>query len=178
LGKVQISERYAKSLFELAQDEGVLDEVQASLQDVGEMVREVPPLGEFLHNPLLSVEERQQVLKALFEKKVPALVQKFLLFINFKGRLNLLAPIIEAFDDLYLRSHNRVRAVVQTALPLDKKQKEDICRHLNQKYAKEIVADWQVEEGLLGGFRILVEGKLHDYSFTSQLESFRQKVLQ
>ena len=177
MSEIQISQRYARSLFELAQTKGRVDDVYAALNGIGQVVRQVQEFREFIHNPLLSAEERSKVLANVFEGKVPDLVKQFLLFISFKNRLDLLQEIIEAFDDLYLRAHNRARALVVTALALDEAQKEHIRLRLSQKYSKEIVADWQIKTEILGGFRILIDGKLHDYSFTSQLEEFKTRVL-
>ena len=177
MSEIQISRRYARGLFELAQTKGCVDDVYTALNGLGQVVRQVQSFREFIHNPLLSVEERNKVLANVFEGKVPDLVKLFLLFISFKNRLDLLQEIIEAFDDLYLREHKRARALVVSALPLDEAQKERIRRQLGQKYAKEIVTDWQIKTEILGGFRIFIEGKLHDYSFTSQLEEFKTRVL-
>jgi F-type H+-transporting ATPase subunit delta len=177
MSEIQISQRYAKALFGLAQEQGKLEEVYASLQDLGNLLRQVETLREFIHNPLLVIEERHKALKAMFESKVPALVYQFLIYISAKNRLDLLGQMIIAFDGLYLKSHNRIRAVIETALPLYQKEKENILRQLGQKYGKEILADWYIKKDLLGGFKIFIEGKLHDSSFTSQLEEYKQMVL-
>lgn len=177
MSNMQISERYARALFALAQDAKGGDEVCAAMQDIGRIIRQLPEFREFLGNPLLSFEERSSVLTAVFKGKVPDLVMKFLLFVCFKNRLQLLPGMTEALEELYLKAHGRVRALVQTALGLDEEQKKQIVRQLKEKYTKEVATDWQVRQDMLGGIRIFIEGKLHDYSFTSQLEQFRQKAL-
>ena len=174
--QTQVGQRYARALFESAQDSGTLEEVQASLVDIGRLIREVPELKGFLENPLLENAVRQKVLLALFKGKLPQLVENFLLLINKKNRLNYLADVIKAFDEMYLTAHNRVRAVVQTALPLDEGQRKKISKKLGQMFGREVAAEWQIRRNILGGFRIVVEGKLYDYSFTRQLEKFAELI--
>ena len=171
------SHRYARALFELAKAGSGQDEVYDALQQIGKLVKDIPEFYAFLGNPLLSLEERNKVLTALFKKKAPDLVFKFLLFVSFKSRLNLLPEMIEAFDQLYLQAHNRIRALVQTALPLDGNIREQIKTQLGRRYQRDVVPDWQIRQDILGGFRIVIEGKLHDSSFTSQLQQFKQQAL-
>ncbi len=178
MSQSQISMRYARALFALAKESSNVDEVYASMQAIGSLLQEVPTFNEFTHNPILSAQEREKVLKALFAGKVPSLVERFLLFISQRSRLNVLAGMVEAFDELYLGSMNRLRANVQTALPMEPVQKDRMTQQLGRKYSKEIAAQWQIRKDILGGFRILIAGKLHDYSFVSQLEEYKQKVLE
>lgn len=173
----QISRRYAKSLYELSSDQGNTDEIYLSLQNINDVIEQSTDFRDFLHNPLLTVEEREKVLKAVFSGKVPALFEKFLFFINCKNRLNILSAIIESFDAIYLEAHHRVRALVQVALPIEMSVREKILEQLGKKYNKEVLATWQIRKEILGGFRILIEGSLHDYSFTNQLEQYRKQVL-
>ncbi len=177
MSSIQICQRYAKSLYSLAQDQGVVEEVYACLQSLGQIIEQSADLRDFLGNPLLAQSERQKVIAAVFSGKVPALVEKFLYFINQKNRLNRLRGIIDAFDALYLQAHNRLRAQVQVALPLELSVKEQILAQLSRKYGKDVLASWQIRQEILGGFRILIEGYLHDYSFTDQLNKYRQEVL-
>lgn len=173
----QLSDRYAKSLYSLAVDQQQVDDVNTALANLGQTIFQSADLRDFLNNPLLSEQERGKVLKALFAGKVPALLERFLFFINDKNRLNILADIIESFDALYLKAHNRVRAQIQMALPLEISVRDAIIKQLSKKYGKEVIAEWQIRKEILGGFRILIEGRLLDYSFTNQLEQYREQVL-
>ena len=120
---------------------------------------------------------RNKVLDHVFASRLPKLVMKFLLFISVKNRLNMIEFMITSFDDLYLAMNNRVRARVVTALEISPEQKQSLTQVLNKKYAKTISADWEINNDILGGFKIFIEGNLHDSSFTTQLEMYKQKVL-
>ena len=92
-----------------------------------------------MSNPLLSYEERCAVLKALFEGKVPELTYKFLLFITYKSRLDILKDIIESFDNMYLLSTHQMRAYVKTALPIEEEDKVFINQHLQDKFQQQMI---------------------------------------
>lgn len=173
----QISVRYATALFNQAKAENTLDQVQDTLNKIGVLIQASQPLRDFIHNPLIDVQARAKVLTAVFEGKISGTVMKFLLFVSFKNRLNLLEVMIEAFDSLCLASQGRVRATVMTAMDIGASEKQHVTAALGVKYNKSVVAEWELNPALLGGFKIFIEGKLHDSSFSSQLEQYKQKVI-
>ena len=172
----QTSDRYAKALFELTREQDKLEPVQKTMSEINALIVDMPDLRRFLKNPLLSYEERCAVLKALFEGKVPDLVLRFLLFITFKSRLDILKEIIQSFDILYLSATRQIRAQVKTALPLNDAEKVFINQHLNNKFHQQMITQWILDPSLIGGFRIFVQGKIYDYSFKNQLNNFLQPV--
>ena len=116
----QTADRYAKALFELAGEEKNLESVQNTMADLKKIISDSNDFRHFLSNPILTCDECNVVLKAMFEGKIPELCLRFLLFISYKSRLNILNEIIESFDGLYLTSTHQIRANVTTAMPLEK----------------------------------------------------------
>ena len=86
----QTADRYAKALFELAKEQNNLEAVQDSMTEIRGLIVDLEDFRQFLSNPLLSYEERCAILKALFEGKIPELAFRFLLFITYKNRLDIL----------------------------------------------------------------------------------------
>jgi F-type H+-transporting ATPase subunit delta len=168
----QTANRYAKALFDTAQEQNNLEAVAAALTNIASLTLELKDFRLFLDNPLLSFEERGAILKSLFEGKVPDLVYRFLLFITHKNRLNILQSIIEAFDGLYLSSTNQLRALVKTAFPLRDEDKAFINQRLQDKFKLHMVTQWNLDPSLLGGFCIYTGTQVFDYSFKSQLNHF------
>ncbi|MDE2028541.1 MAG: ATP synthase F1 subunit delta [Candidatus Omnitrophica bacterium] len=170
----QAANRYAKALFDLAQEQQILEPVQGSVAGIRKLIIDLGDFRNFLGNPLLSYEERRSVLKSLFEGKVPGLTLDFLLFITFKNRLNLLKEISESFDNLCLASTGQVRAYIKTALPITDQDKASIGQRLHDKLHQQVIPQWTVDSSLIGGFRIFIQGRIYDYSFKNQLNHFAQ----
>jgi len=172
----QTADRYSKVLFDLAQEQKNLGEIEKALAGLKKLIADSPDLRRFLLNPLLSEQEQASTLKALFEGRVPALVYQFLVFTASKGRLNILEEILESFENLYLASTNQIRVDVKTALPMDDAEKAFINQKLEEKFHQKIITQWILDPSLIGGFRIFAEGKLYDYSFKNQLDHFLQQT--
>jgi F-type H+-transporting ATPase subunit delta len=177
MSQSSITYRYAKALFELAQEGNVVYPVYVSLKEIHMLLKSKEEMKIFITNPLLSVDERASIIAHVFKSRLPDLLYKFLLFLNFKSRLNLLDGIFESFDDLYLEDNNQMRVFLQTPFALKDDQKQSIQQKLNKKYHKEIDLKTEINPELLGGFRLLAAGTLFDGTIKSQLEQFRQKVL-
>lgn len=171
-----ITYRYAKALFELAQESNALVPVYVSLQEINALLKEKAEFRTFIHNPLLSLEEREQIIERVFKDKIPGLLYKFLTFLNFKKRFDILGDLFDSFDELYLEKNNQMRASLQTPFTLQDDQKQNIQRKLSKKYNKEINLECEIKPELLGGFRLLAAGTLFDGSVKSELDEFRQKV--
>ena len=75
----QTADRYAKALFDTAQEQNNLEAVQAALTDIASLMVDLKDFRRFLSNPLFSFEERGAILKALFEGKIPDVVYRFLI---------------------------------------------------------------------------------------------------
>jgi F-type H+-transporting ATPase subunit delta len=172
------AERYAQALFELAQEQKNLEDIQGSLTSLKNLIERSEDFRLFLYNPLLSYEETCKILKAMFEGKVPELLSRFLVFITQKNRLGLLKEMIESFDGMYLSATQQMRAYVKTALPLKDEEKAFIAQKLHEKFHQKTMITWGLDPSLIGGFRIFAQGKLYDYSFKDQLDSFLQKTTQ
>lgn len=174
----QTADRYSKAIFELAKEQNSLEAIEGELTQVRELISKVEDFRQFLSNPLLSYEERSAVLKALFQGKISDLLYKFLLFITYKNRLDILSEMIQSFDNLYLSSTHQLRAYVTTASTLEKEDKVLVNQRLHDKFKCNMLTTWRIDPSIIGGFRIFVQGKVYDYSFKGQLGHFLQKTIQ
>jgi F-type H+-transporting ATPase subunit delta len=174
----QAADRYAKALFESVQSPDDLEEAQASMSSIRDIIIGSKDFRLLLSNPILSYEECCAILKALFEGKVPAIVFQFLLFVTHKKRLSILKDIIESFDRLYLVQTDQLRAYVTTAMPIAEDEKAVFNQRLCDKCQHPMLTRWRTDPSLIGGFRVFLEGQIYDYSFKDQLNRFYQQATQ
>lgn len=171
-----IGQRYARALYSLANQQGILDEIYENVSLLNGLVTSNKQLHEFINNPLFSIEEREQILHRVLGAVLHPLTKKTIDFMNYKGRLHCLDEMLKAFDIMYLNDKKRVRAEIYAAQPLDESMKQRIIAFLERRFAKQVMPFWHVKESLLGGFRIVVDGYLFDYSFDDQLNRFINNV--
>ena len=171
-----IARRYAAAFYAFLGDEKNVLEAHAALLGLENLIKTSEDMKAFVDNPLLKPEEKAKVLHNVFAGRLPASVDRFVQFVNFKNRLGSLPIIIEAFEDLYLEKHDQIRATVETALGLNTQDQQSVIDKLKYISGKNVITDFRLNPALLGGFRIWAQGHLFDASIQTQLADFKQHV--
>ncbi|MEM7395568.1 MAG: ATP synthase F1 subunit delta [Verrucomicrobiota bacterium] len=169
--------RYARAVFDLAHQSDRLDPVYDDMKSVRALASESPEFAGFINNPLIPVEKRQTVLKALFSKKLETIALQFLYLLNEKGRLGLLDEVCDHLETLVLDLKKRLKIHVVSARPLEKEQLATIKKKMSKRFGREIEADVSDDPALLGGFKIHVGDQVFDSSLAHRLELFKQQLI-
>jgi len=173
----RVSIRYAKALFSLAQEEKKLDTVADDLDGIKSLLANSSDFISFIANPLLSSSKQSEVVGELFSGNVDKLTMDFLELICKKKRLNQLVEIILAFDSLLLDQRNQVHAEVTSASALDDQQMEAIRSNLEAMTQKSVLLNTKKDSGLIGGFKVLIDGVIIDNSVKYQLSKLKEKLV-
>ena len=105
------------------------------------------------------------------------LVQDFVALVAERGRLDHLATIVAAYQDLADAALGRVRAQVTTAVALNAAEKDQLSRHLQAELGKQIILEESVDTNLLGGFVARVGSLILDGSLDGQLARMRERLV-
>ncbi|MCA9286034.1 MAG: ATP synthase F1 subunit delta [Phycisphaerales bacterium] len=170
---------YGRSLFELAKAAGgraQLDEVFDELEQLLELARQNPRLGEFLRSPIIEHARREASLRRILEGQVSDLVLKFVLTVARKGRLAKLQGITAAFQGLYYQEYGTLEMDVWTASALGAEQAAGLRERLKAIVGREIVLHQYVDPAMIGGIRVRSGDYLFDASISGQLRRLRQSI--
>ncbi len=173
----QAAKRYARAVFQLAEQENRADAVCTDLLSIGALLEQSADLARFIGNLVIPTEKRTQTLTALFGGKVDALTLRFLLFLESKRRLVALPEIIEHVGKLYDEKLGVLNVEITSATQLEPGQFAAIGQKLEQKFNKKIKATAALDPKLLGGFIVQVGGTIYDYSIETQLQSLGKKLV-
>ena len=105
------------------------------------------------------------------------LVQDFVALVAERGRLDHLAAIVAAYQDLADAALGRVRAQVRTAVALTDAEKDQLARRLQTELGKQIILEETVDTNLLGGFVARVGSLILDGSLDGQLARMRERLV-
>lgn len=172
----KVARRYAQALFELAEEKKLLDTVAGELGELTKCLSDSQELRNFISDPVLTPDQKKQVLHSLFDKQLSGFLLNFLLFLVEKRRLNLIAEIAKIFNKSYLEYKNIADVQITSAFPMDQQQIELICQKLQKKFNKDVRSHVTIDAGLIGGFKLKTQDIIYDFSFKTQLERFRQSI--
>jgi len=159
---------YARALFQLALENQELEAVQDGFQAfVKALDRDV---RSFFNHPKVSRAEKRQTLEKVVSQE---LLRHFLYVLVDNDRMNLADSIYYAFVD-QINEMNRVReATVFTRTELTDPQLEQIRSSLSKKFNRKIAIRQQLDESILSGIRIQIDGTVIDETGNRQIEDLK-----
>ncbi len=173
----RVAKRYAKALFELAEEQKVLNEVYADLLAVARTVKDSDELQTLLINPLVNEQDKLKILGRVFSDSFQKLTHTFLELLADKRRLSILQEIVDKFHRMMLDHNNQVEVQLISAIDLDKPVVEKISRQIEQIIGKEVLVNERIEPSIIGGFVVKVEYIVIDNSIRSQLNKLREQLI-
>lgn len=177
LDKKTVANRYAKAIFELAEENGQLDQTYQELSALRQVFEENDSLAALLSGVDLSLAEKKSLIDAL-KKGASPFVSNLIQMVFDYGRMDDLVAIIDEFERRYDAFNKRIHAEVITAVQLDTKQRDQLKAGLAKRLsANEIVLHETVDPSILGGVIIRANNETLDGSLSSKIEQIRRLLV-
>jgi len=174
---IRIASRYAKSLLDLAKEQGSLDTVVEDIKTFNGATQN-RDLYLLLKSPIVKGSKKLEIFKTIFDGKLDKLTMAFMDIVIRKGRESLLPEIGAEFLNQY-KALNKVSAVkLTTAQPITDTALEAIkAKLLGSTITDESVEiETAVDESLIGGFVVQVGDKLVDASVAHKLREVAKAI--
>lgn len=178
MSNTRIASTYAKSLIDIAQEQGKLE---AIVNDVKLFVDAIGnrDLLMMIKSPIINAGKKRSVFKAIFEGKVDKITLMFFDLIIKKSRESALPEMGNQFLAQYKKIKNITSATVTSATSLDAEQVAKIKSEISNLglATGEIELEQKVDASIIGGFVLEVEGKLYDASVKNKLANLKKGIL-
>ena len=169
-----LAERYAKALFELADDRKALDEVANDLRALRRLIDESADFRRLIRSPVLSRIEQGKAVAALAElMSFSALTRNFLGLAARNRRLFILPGVIASYLKELAARRGEVTAEVTAARPLTPAQTDAVNEQLRKAVGGKVAIDLRIDPGLIGGLVVKVGSRMVDASLKSKLARLR-----
>lgn len=171
----RIAGRYAKSLLDLAVDQGVVDNVVGDMQHFAEAIKN-RDLHLLVKSPIINTTKKQSIFKEIFGGKYHALTEAFFDIILRKGRESFLPEMAGEFHRQYNVYKGITKVKVTTATPLAEDALAEIKSRLlsSDLTSKEVEVETVVDPEIIGGFVLNIGDKLYDASVLHKLDTMRK----
>lgn len=169
-----ISKRYARAFFEIAEEEKKLEQYYGELRQFSSIIAGNKDLGGFLANPIFEQDSKKKVLEQIIGKlSLSPMTINFLKLLIDKKRIDVLSDIEIGYRQLMDESLQKLRVSVKSAFPLSSDMQNYIMSNLEKMTGKKVEVTVESDKGLLGGIVIGVGDTLYDGSIKSQLNNMR-----
>ena len=173
------AKRYAKALFELANEKNELQTIHSDLSMIYNAIQQSPDLQKALSNPTINTSKKSEIVNKIFTSKVSPLTVNLLHTLASNDRLNILGDIYKAFDNFYKKQKGIINATVTTAVPLNDKLEQQIYQKIKDLTgSKEIDLLKIIDPSILGGFVLNVEDLRYDASIKGKLAKIKSKLVE
>ncbi len=169
-----VASRYAKSLLDLAQDQGQLDAVKKDLENVISVLKSNSELLAILKNPIIKGDKKRTILAAIFEGKINPIILSFFYILVNKGRAAILLDIAQEFVREYNEAKGIVKASVTSATALSEANLADLQKIITEEIKAEVVLKNIVDPSLIGGFMVRVGDRQIDASIAGKLNKLEK----
>lgn len=174
MSEQRVASRYAKSLLDLAEEQGNLAAVKADMDLFSQALDENRDLRLLLRNPIVNHDKKLAILKAVFGSKVSDLTMKFLSIVTQKNR----ESALEFIGPEFIHQYNVLKSVqvaeVTTATPLTAELRTRMNTLVQQQTgSQEVQLTEKVDPALIGGFVLRVGDQLIDDSVRYRLQKLR-----
>ncbi len=166
---------YARSLFEVAREQGDLDSVRDQLAQFAEALDENRELQVFFFSPYFSTQEKKDGLGAMVDDAEPALMN-FLELLLEKHRMPAIFRIRRQLDRLWEDENRLLPVQITSATKLDEATIAQIGERIGEQTGRRVDLTSRVEPSILGGLVVQVGNSILDASIANRLELLRKQV--
>jgi len=169
-----VAGRYAAALFDLARDQGELDNVDQDLGKFQAMLDQSADLKRLVNSPAFAAEDQDRALKAVMDwASVGATTSNFLRVVARNRRLFAAEDMIKSFKQQLALHRGEIAAEVQSATPLNDEQLAALTEKLKSSYGKDVRLSAKVDPSLLGGLVVKVGSRMFDSSLRTKLANLK-----
>ena len=168
------AKRYAKALFDLAQEQKNVETILAEFDSFLTLIDSDPELFHLLNYP--NVIQREKVIADLFKDRFSPLFFNFLLQVLKNKRSHFLRQIYLDLRERNDRVQNRIRAIATTAVPLSEETKRELVQNISGYLKADVVIENKVDDSIIGGIIIDIDGQELNASLAEHFKKLKLNI--
>ncbi|MBP7506881.1 MAG: ATP synthase F1 subunit delta [Prolixibacteraceae bacterium] len=172
----RVTVRYAKAFAQLAEEQGVLDQIEKDSQMLLYALEKYPGFMNYFLKKGISEREKTETLRKILSSEVNQMTFNFLKLIIDNNRESYIKYILINVIDI-IRSKNKViQARLIVAGEIDQSLLERIKSAFETKLNSTIELKSEINNDLIGGFIFTIDGMQFDASIASRLNLLAKKL--
>lgn len=173
----EIAQVYARSLFEVAQERDILDDVREQLGEFATALDGNRDLAVFFFSPYFSTEEKKDGLRRGVTGADP-IFMNFLETLVERHRMPVIFRIRARYDELWDEENQLLPVEVTSSVELDKATVNSIGERIGEQTGRKVELSSTVDPEILGGIVLRVGNFILDASIRNRLNQLRKQVAQ
>ena len=151
-----------------------LETTEDDLKRLTDIVEAEPRVVPFLDHPLIALDEKERVMEGAIETDLTRRLLRAIIGLRKSRRMR---DVYDTFADIVRRELEMAEVEVRVPRPLAPATQALLHRAIEQWVGRRIRLTVVVDESVIGGVRMQVDGKVIDNSLKSQLGDIKEKLL-
>jgi F-type H+-transporting ATPase subunit delta len=173
----ELARVYARSLFEVALEHGLIDEIREELWAFADALAQNRELAVFFFSPYFSTAEKQDGLgrvlvgaQRVFTNFLELLIENHRMPVIFRAR--------EQYERMWEEENRTLPVEITSAIELDRETAESLGRTIGERADRKVTLATRVDPEIIGGIIVRVGNSILDASIRNRLEQLRRQVAQ
>ncbi len=171
----EIARVYARSLFEVAQEQDLLDVIREQLGQFADALNENRELATYFFSPFFSSEEKKEALKRTLDG-AEEIFTGFLELLIEEHRMPAIFRIRERYEALWDEAKRLLPVEITSAVELDEETVGTIGDRIREQTGQNVELSSHVDSAILGGIVLRVGNSILDASIRNRLNQLRKQV--
>ena len=167
---------YGGSLYELAKEEHLTEEILAEISQVTAIFDETPRYWQFLSTVSISKQERCQALEDALGGKVQPYLLNFMKMLCENAMMEQFRGCAEEFRRRYNEDHNIVQVCALTAVEMSAAAKQKLQKKLSETLGKTVELQNRVDPACMGGVLLQLPGRQLDGTVRHRLDALSERL--
>jgi F-type H+-transporting ATPase subunit delta len=168
---------YARSLFEVAREQGKLEQLREQLGQFADALQEHRELSVFFFSPYFSTTEKQDGLGRVLDGADESLLN-FLSLLIENHRMPVIYRIRAQYERMWEQENRMLPVEITSAIELDADTTETLVKRIGEGAGRTVALATRVDPEILGGIVVRVGNSILDASIRTRLEQLRRHVAQ
>lgn len=169
--------RYAKALFQLAEEEKKQAAIRKDVEMLLATINSSKEFDYFLENPLIESSEKTSIVDKLFKGNTNDLTLQFLHLLIENKRESYLKGICHHTIHLHKQKLGIQDAVFTTAIEISSTYKMELFDFITKKFKVNIELHDKIDPDIIGGFILRIEDQQINASIHSQLMKIKRELI-
>ncbi|PFO07962.1 F0F1 ATP synthase subunit delta [Bacillus sp. AFS076308] len=177
MSNTMVAKRYASALFQITNEQQILNQVEEDLRVVKEVLEYNADLKAVLKSSKLTIDKKKEIVKNAFASVNVYVLNTVLILID-RHREDQIVEVIDQFLELANEAKGIADAEVYSARELTDAEREALSATFAAKIGKKSLRiENIVDSNLLGGIRLRIGNRIYDGSLRGKLDRLERKLL-
>ncbi len=174
---MNISLRYAKALFQIAQQQNKIGQYMEDLKAFKQVLVQDKSFYGFIIDPLADKERKQKAVSVLFDKlNSPKEIKNLVALLISRGRERIIVDCIDSYEQMYDDYRGLIKAEVHTAYDISQNEMDILKTRIKNLFHKEPVLKVRKDTSIIGGLQLKIGWTIYDGTIKTHLKEFTNSI--